>query len=196
MKALLRVVLLLDAVLQVLVGLVLLLAPMQSIYNALQLPQPSPALYGQMLGVLLIGVAWLLVRAAFNGNLTAPVAGVVGNVNLACAVLIIVWLVFFELPVTGAGRIWLPILAAVMALFAALEIPAATSVVRREKAREQDALLAQRNAREADAQAAANAATSPVHPDPYRQDPVLMHDVTPVSTDPTHTDHARQNPHP
>ncbi|MER8124708.1 hypothetical protein ABS198_20725, partial [Acinetobacter baumannii] len=61
-------------------------------------------------------------------------ASVTGNVNLACAVLIIVWLVFFDLPVSGAGRIWLPVLAAVMALFAAVEIPAAAAVVRREKA--------------------------------------------------------------
>jgi predicted membrane-bound spermidine synthase len=190
MKALLRVILLLDAILQVIVGIVLLLAPMQSIYSALQLPQPAPALYGQMLGVLLIGLAWLLVRATFNGHLTAPVANVTGNVNLACAVLIIVWLVFFDLPVTGAGRIWLPILAALMALFAAIEIPASASVVRREKQ-----ARTERATYEAELAAANNPTATPVHPDPYRQDPVLMHDVAPLSADPTRPDHARQNPH-
>ncbi|TMS58799.1 hypothetical protein MW7_008850 [Imbroritus primus] len=192
MKALLRVILLLDAVLQVLVGIILLLAPMQSIYAGLQLPQPAPALYGQMLGVLLIGFAWLLARAAFNGHMTAPVASVTGNVNLACAVLIIVWLVFFDLPVSGAGRIWLPVLAAVMALFAAVEIPAAAAVVRREKAQR----AAAREATVDTTPTGVPVTPAPATLDPTWRDPVFTHDVTPVNADSTQSDHARQNPHP
>ncbi len=196
MKALLRVILLLDAALQVMVGLILLLSPVASIFTALQLPQPGPALYGQLLGVLLIGSAWLLARAAINGHLTVPVASVTGNVNLACAILIIVWLVFFELPVTGAGRIWLPILAAVMALFAAVEIPAASAIVRKEKARKEIARHDAGTDTDSLHQPESSHPAKPIPSDPYRRDPVLVPNASTETTDRPLPDHARQNPHP
>ena len=104
MKALLRLVLFLDAAVALCVGLVLLASPMTSIFGALQLPQPEPAMYGQLLGVTLIGVAWLLWHATVNGQLTTAVAQVVGHVNLAVAVLVIAWLLFFHLPVVFNGQ--------------------------------------------------------------------------------------------
>ncbi|WP_446526995.1 hypothetical protein, partial [Photobacterium swingsii] len=73
MKALLRLVLFLDAAVALCVGLVLLASPMTSVFGALQLPQPEPAMYGQLLGVTLIGLAWLLWQATINGQLTTAV---------------------------------------------------------------------------------------------------------------------------
>ncbi|MGL6155730.1 MAG: hypothetical protein ACRC1O_03890, partial [Ralstonia mannitolilytica] len=81
MKALLRIVLFLDAAVALCVGLVLLASPMTSIFGALQLPQPDPAMYGQLLGVVLVGLAWLLWYATVNGQLTSAVAQVIGHVN-------------------------------------------------------------------------------------------------------------------
>lgn len=135
MKALLRIVLFLDAAVALCVGLVLLASPMTSIFGALQLPQPDPAMYGQLLGVVLVGLAWLLWYATVNGQLTSAVAQVIGHVNLAVAVLVIAWLLFFHLPVEGAGRIWLPTFAAVLAAFSAVQIPASRRVHQRARAR-------------------------------------------------------------
>ncbi|MCY0855427.1 hypothetical protein OMK73_18125 [Cupriavidus sp. D39] len=138
MKVLLRAVLFLDALLNLLLGIVMLLSPFTTFYSALQLPQPQPAMYGQLLGVALIGLALLLWQATVNGQLTVAVARTVGQVNLASAVLIVAWMLMFDLPVQGAGKIWLPVLAAMLAFFAAVQIPAAKRVrVREREQREQ-----------------------------------------------------------
>lgn len=136
MKVLLRAVLFLDAVLDLLLGILLLMSPVTTLYAALQLPQPQPALYGQMLGVGMLGLAWLLTQATINGQLTVAVARTVGQVNLVSAILIVVWTLFLDLPVQGAGKIWLLALAAVLAFFAAVQIPAAKRVRRREREQE------------------------------------------------------------
>jgi len=68
MKALLRLVLFLDAAVALCVGLVLLASPLTSIFGALQLPQPEPAMYGQLLGVMLIGVAGCCGMPPSMGN--------------------------------------------------------------------------------------------------------------------------------
>ncbi|QET01901.1 MULTISPECIES: hypothetical protein [Cupriavidus] len=222
MKILLRAVLFLDALLQLLLGILLLASPFATLYAALQLPQPQPALYGQLLGVAMIGFAWLLVQATINGQLTVAIARTVGQVNLIGAILIVSWVLFLEVPVQGAGKIWLLTLAAVLAFFAAVQIPAAKRVRRRER----EAQLA----REAERQAATTATTGgrpvgpggdAVRPDPYphddavrpasreypeyRREPVITPPPgygpgTEVLPDPATEElpsphHARQNPH-
>jgi len=141
MKVLLRAVLFFDALLDLLLGILLLMSPFTTLYAALQLPQPQPAMFGQLLGVAMIGMAWLLFQAAINGQLTVPVARTVGQVNLVSAVLIVAWTLFLDMPVQGAGKGWLLTLAAVMLFFAVVQMPAAKRVRLRE--REQ---LAQREA--------------------------------------------------
>lgn len=133
MKVLLRAVLFFDALFDLMLGIVLLISPFATFYAALQLPQPQPALYGQLLGVGMIGFAALMGRAAFQGALTVPVARIVGWVNLASALLIGGWLMFFQLPVQGAGRIWLPVLAVMLGFFAVLQLPLAARVRNRER---------------------------------------------------------------
>jgi len=192
MKALLRLVLFLDAAVALCVGLVLLASPMTSIFGALQLPQPEPAMYGQLLGVTLIGVAWLLWHATVNGQLTAAVAQVVGHVNLAVAVLVVAWLLFFHLPVDGAGRIWLPTFAAVLAAFSAVQIPASRRVrtnerMRAQKAREDAAALRERERAEKARR------KEPGYMPPPGYGPGTEVDTIADSIPPQH---ARQSPHP
>ncbi len=122
-----------DALVDLLLGILLLMSPFTTLYAALQLPQPQPALFGQLLGVALVGLAVLLWQATFNGQLTVPVARTAGYVNLASAVLIIAWMVFMELPLVGAGKIWLPVMAVVLAFFALVQIPASRRVRNRER---------------------------------------------------------------
>ncbi|WP_420998003.1 hypothetical protein ACKI2N_010395 [Cupriavidus sp. 30B13] len=203
MKVLLRAVLFLDALLQLLLGIVLLLSPFTTLYSALQLPQPQPPLYGQLLGVALIGLALLLWQATINGQLTVAVARTVGQVNLVSAVLIVAWMLMLDLPVQGAGKIWLPVLAAVLAFFAAVQLPAAKRVrvrEREERARREQ----QKDAQNKDA-GTPPAARRPQSPE-YRREPGITPPPgygpgtevmpEPALDDTSSAHHARQNPHP
>lgn len=106
MKPLLRVVLIVDALMLLGVGVLLLLTPWTSLYNALQLVQPQPVVVGLMLGVVLLALSWLAVRAAFHGAMTAPVGRVIGHVNWINGVLLLVWLIgLHDPPLTGLGEI-------------------------------------------------------------------------------------------
>ncbi|GLC90621.1 hypothetical protein Tamer19_00290 [Cupriavidus sp. TA19] len=202
MKVLLRAVLFLDALVDLLLGVLLLLSPFTTLYAALQLPQPQPALFGQLLGVALVGLSVLLWQAAFNGQLTVPVARTAGYVNLASAMLIIAWMVFLELPLEGAGKIWLPTMAVVLLFFAAVQIPAAKRVrVRERQLKMERALKEQETTKEPGVAPAARSTNTPE----YRREPVITPPPgygpgTEVVTDPATEDtpsahHARQNPH-
>ena len=106
MKPLLRGVLILDALLLLAFGLLFLLTPWTSLYNALLLVQTQPALVGQGFGVALIGLAWLALHASIDGALTTAVARVVGHVNWLTGVLMLVWLLGLHTPaLTGFGQI-------------------------------------------------------------------------------------------
>ncbi|WP_175927141.1 hypothetical protein [Burkholderia cepacia] len=91
MKPLLRAVLIIDAVLLLAFGVLFVLTPWQSLFNALQLANVQPAMLGQAFGIALLGLAWLAFHAAFNGDLTAPVARAVGHVYWLTGALTIVW---------------------------------------------------------------------------------------------------------
>jgi hypothetical protein len=106
MKPLLRVVLIVDALMLLGFGVLFLLTPWASLYNALQLVQPQPALFGQVFGVVLLGFAWLAVRAAFDGAMTAAVGRVAGHVDWIAGVLVLVWLIAMHTPkLTGFGQL-------------------------------------------------------------------------------------------
>ncbi|CAG2127227.1 hypothetical protein LMG31506_00392 [Cupriavidus yeoncheonensis] len=206
MKVLLRAVLFFDAVLDLMLGVLLLMSPFTTLYAALQLPQPQPALFGQLLGVALIGLAWLLWHATFNGQMTVTVARTAGYVNLASALLIVSWMVFLDLPLEGAGKVWVPMLVAVLGFFALVQIPAAKRVRNRERQ-----LKAERELQQATEASdprtqpgpARRAQTTPF-PD-NRREPVITPPPgygpgTEVTTEPAPEDtppvhHARQNPY-
>jgi len=91
MKPLLRAVLIVDAMLLLGFGVLFVLTPWQALFNALQLANIQPAMLGQAFGIALLGLAWLAFHAAINGELTTPVARVVGHVNWLIGVLTVVW---------------------------------------------------------------------------------------------------------
>ena len=106
MKPLLRAVLVVDALLLLGFGLLFLLTPWTSLYDALLLVQTQPALVGQAFGVALVGLAWLALHASFDGALTSSVARAVGHVNWLTGVLMLVWLLGLHTPsLNGFGQI-------------------------------------------------------------------------------------------
>ncbi|WP_322104086.1 hypothetical protein [Paraburkholderia sp. J41] len=118
MKPLLRVLLIVDALTLLGFGVLFVLTPWTLLYNALQLVQAQPALVGQAFGVALLGLAWLALRAAFDGAMTVPVARAVGHVNWIAGVLMLVWLIGLHMPqlttlgqlAAGAVGVWLIVL--------------------------------------------------------------------------------------
>lgn len=166
MKVLLRAVLFFDALLDLLLGLLLVMSPFTTLYAALQLPVPEPALFGQLLGVATLGMSWLLFTATFNGHLTVPVARVAGLMNLASAILVAAWTLFLDMPVQPAGKVWLLTLAAMLLFFAIVQIPSAKKVRLRERA------LAEQAKAERETRAAGV---------PYPNDVTDVRDVTDVS---------------
>lgn len=159
MKPLLRAVLILDALLLLAFGLLFLLTPWTSLYNALLLVQTQPALVGQGFGVALIGLAWLAMHASIDGALTSTVAKVVGHVNWLTGVLMLVWLVGLHTPaLTGFGQI-VAVLTGVVLLVAGLGgVRLSGAVRRREKVKVAEAAAAQRADKQAAKDAAKNAA--------------------------------------
>ncbi|MCG5073588.1 hypothetical protein [Paraburkholderia tagetis] len=150
MKPLLRIVLVVDALMLLGFGGLFLLTPWNSLYNALQLVQPQPALIGQVFGVVLIGFAWIALRAAFDGGLTATVGRTVGHVNWIAGVLMLVWLIGLHTPqltgfgqlVAGAVGVWLIIVGLGGTRLAGV-------VKQREKAQAAEATAQEREARAA-----------------------------------------------
>ncbi len=92
--------------------------------------------------VAAVGMGWLLLRPLSATRLTcSPAARTAGRGGLVSAVLIVAWTLFLDMPVQGAGKVWLLTLAAVMLFFAEVQMPAA----KRVRLREQEQ-LAQREA--------------------------------------------------
>jgi hypothetical protein len=135
MKPLLRAVLLVDALLLAGFGALLLLSPWKSLYDALQLATVEPAMVGQAFGVALLGLAWLSLHAAVNGDLTAGVARAVGHVNWLTGVVMLVWLIGLRTPSLSAfGQIVSVGAAAVLLVVGLGGVRLAGAVRRRERA--------------------------------------------------------------
>lgn len=199
MKPLLRAVLIIDALLLLAFGLLFLLTPWTSLYNALQLVQTQPALAGQGFGVALIGLAWLALHASIDGALTSAVAKVVGHVNWLTGVLMLVWLLGLHTPaLTGFGQIVAVLTGVVLLVIGLGGVRLSGAVRRREKGRLAEAAAAGRAERQAAKDAARDAgnkrepggvtAGAPA----YRAEPVVepvlpvARPVNPVSAAPLH----------
>jgi len=150
MKPLLRVVLIVDALMLLGFGVLFLLTPWASLYNALQLVQPQPALFGQVLGVVLMGFGWLAVRAAFDGAMTATVGRVAGHVDWIAGVLVLVWLIAMHTPkLTGFGQLVAGGVGVWLILIGFGVVRLAGAVRRRDKALAAEAAASGREARSA-----------------------------------------------
>jgi len=159
MKPLLRAVLILDALLLLAFGLLFLLTPWASLYNALLLVQTQPALVGQGFGVALIGLAWLAMHASIDGALTTTVAKVVGHVNWLTGVLMLVWLLGLHTPaLTGFGQIAAVLTGVVLLVVGLGGVRLSGAVRRREKALRAETAAAGRAEKQAAKDAAKNAA--------------------------------------
>jgi Flp pilus assembly protein TadG len=159
MKPLLRAVLIVDALLLLAFGLLFLLTPWTSLYNALLLAQTQPALVGQAFGIALIGLAWLALHASIDGGLTSSVARAVGHVNWLTGVLMLVWLLGLHTPaLTGFGQIVAVLTGVVLLVLGLGGVRLSGAVRRREKLRVAEATAAERAERQAAKDAAKNAA--------------------------------------
>ncbi|CAG4886789.1 hypothetical protein [Paraburkholderia gardini] len=158
MKPLLRAVLVIDALLLLAFGLLFLLTPWTSLYNALQLVQVDPALVGQAFGLALLGLAWLAFHAAIDGAMTRAVARVVGHVNWLTGVLMLVWLIGLHKPsLTAFGQLVSAVVALVLVIVGLGGVRLARVVRRRERERATEAAAAGREQKRA-GKDAANAA--------------------------------------
>jgi hypothetical protein len=150
MKPLLRAILIIDALLLLAFGLLLLLTPWTSLYNALQLVQTEPALVGQGLGIALIGLAWLAFHASIDGALTTTVAKVVGHVNWLMGLLMLVWLIGLHRPeLTGFGQLVAGAAGVVLVVVGLGGVRLSRTVRRRERLRITEAAAAERAERQA-----------------------------------------------
>ncbi|MBJ9589981.1 MULTISPECIES: hypothetical protein [Burkholderia] len=188
MKPLLRAVLILDAVLLLAFGVLFVLTPWQSLFNALQLQNIQPVMLGQAFGIALLGLAWLAFHAAFNGDLTAPVARSVGHVYWLTGVLTIVWSLGAGSgpALAAAGRV-LSVVAGVALIVLGLGgVRIAAAVRRREKAQALEARApAQRPAEPAMAPAAS--------PAPQRVEPVVGRPAAPEASSPASSGSSRSS---
>ncbi|AOL04280.1 hypothetical protein DF044_03835 [Burkholderia contaminans] len=179
MKPLLRAVLVIDAVLLLAFGVLFVLTPWQSLFNALQLANVQPAMLGQAFGIALLGLAWLAFHAAFNGDLTAPVARAVGHVYWLTGALTIVWSIGTGSgpALAAAGRVLSAVAGVALIVLGLGGVRLASAVRRREK---EQALEAR-----APAQRPAEPAMAPApSPAPQRVEPVVSRPVPSVSPSP------------
>jgi len=134
MKPLLRAVLIIDALLLLAFGLLFLLTPWKSLYDALQLVQTDPVLVGQGAGIALIGLAWLALHASIDGAMTATTAKVVGHVNWLTGLLMLVWLVGLHTPqLTGFGQLVAVLTGVVLLVIGLGGVKLSSAVKRRER---------------------------------------------------------------
>jgi hypothetical protein len=118
-----RQVLLGNAVLDFLAGLLLLAGTWDGLWDALDLPQGKPATFVQVGGAALVGWAYLLWRAADAPPLRASVALAAAIADGLAALVVLIWLVAGELPdyVDTLGTILLIALVLVLGVFAVLK---------------------------------------------------------------------------
>jgi hypothetical protein len=118
-----RQVLLANAVLDFLAGLLLLSGTWDGLWDALDLPQGKPAIFVQVGGAALVGWAYLLWRAADAPPLRASVALPAAIADGLAALVVLIWLVAGELPdyVDTLGTILLIALVLVLGVFAVLK---------------------------------------------------------------------------
>jgi hypothetical protein len=120
----LRVVLLVDAVYSVAVGFLLLAGTWDGLWDAVDLPQGQPALFVQIGGALLWGIAYLLWLAARTQSLMLPVARASALMNALSVVVIVVWLIAGDLDIGTLGTVLLIAAAALSAAFTVLYLMA------------------------------------------------------------------------
>ncbi|MCG1018419.1 MULTISPECIES: hypothetical protein [Burkholderiaceae] len=193
MKALLRAVLIVDALVTAAFGLLMFATPWRLLYDTLQLVQVSPAMVGQLFGIVLLALAGLQLRAAIHGALTAPVAGASGHALWVCGVLMLVWLVAVRSPSLAGLGLWIgPLVGVALLLYGLINVRLAASVRRRDRAAAQGAASAER----ARKRAAATATMTPAQAADVPTSPAKSADRTPVAPTTTRSSASPPNASP
>lgn len=116
-----RGVLRVDALFEVVAGLLLLSGTWDGLYDFLDLPQAKPALLVQIGGAGILAPAYLLWVAPDRPALVRLIAGTTAAANALAALIIAIWLIFEDLGIGTGGTVLLAAAAAVLAIFALLE---------------------------------------------------------------------------
>ena len=110
-----------DAVLNALIGVLLLLAPSHHIYEALDLPIAQPEIFTQVAGVYAIALAMLLWEAPAHRQLERLVGRTACLANALAVLVIALWLVSGQIDTDSRGKILLWVIATPIAFFAIAE---------------------------------------------------------------------------
>lgn len=110
-----------DALLDVGLGVLLLLASWEGLYELLGLPAPEPAIFAELAGVLLLAFAYLLWVAPDYTVLARRVSEAAALANGLAAALLALWLASRPDGVSLLGGILMGALAAGLAVLAWLE---------------------------------------------------------------------------
>jgi hypothetical protein len=119
-----RQVLLANAAFDAAVGLLLLAGTWDGLWDALDLPRASPALFAQIGGAALWGLAYLQWRAADQPPLRGTVATAAAGADALGALVILTWFATGELPedVDALGTVLLVAAVVVLVVFLALKL--------------------------------------------------------------------------
>ena len=118
-----------DAIFDLAVGLLLLLSPWKTLFDALDLPHAEPELFVQVAGGLLVAFAYLLWVGPRDEALAQVVSAPAALANAAGAVLLAAWLLFGNLDTGALGTALLIGATALLALFAVAEARIASTRV-------------------------------------------------------------------
>jgi hypothetical protein len=94
-----------NAVVSVVFGVVLLAATWEGLYDALDIPQPRPWVYAQLLGAALLGLAWIVWRAAADAAQVRLVAQGCAILDLLGFVIIAIWLFSDDVGIPSSGSL-------------------------------------------------------------------------------------------
>ena len=198
MKPLLRVVLIVDALMLLGFGALFVLTPWDLLYDSLQLVQTQPALVGIVFGVVLLGLAWLAIHAAFDGALTVAVGRVAGHLGWICGVVMLVWLIGLHRPMlTRFGELVCAGVGAWLIVIGLGGVRLAAAVRQREKVQAAADAAAQREARAAAKQDAKAVARQEARQEPVSYaTPVVVTEPAPAMPAPVVTPAPAATPEP
>jgi hypothetical protein len=116
----LRAVFWVDAVYSAVTGVTFALGTWNGLYHTLDLPQGRPAIFTQVAGAVLLGVAYLLWLGTRTPALTLPLARAAAIMNALSAGVVIAWLIHGGLGIGTLGKVELIASAVLMSALAVL----------------------------------------------------------------------------
>lgn len=117
-----------DALFDLGLGALLLVAGWEGLYDALGLPPARPAIFAVLAGVLLVGFAYLLWVAPDYTVLGRRVAEAAAIVNGVSAAAVLLWLASGPAGIDPLGVVIMLLVAGALAVFAGLEARIASAL--------------------------------------------------------------------